>query len=309
MTPVQQSFRVQVRVEIVMQQRVILVTGASSGIGRATAALLAASGDRVFGTSRAPVAPTLDGFALLPLDVTDDESVARCVATVIARAGRLDVLVNNAGTTLPGAVEEIDIDAARALFETNFFGAARMTRAALPYLRASRGRVVNVSSGLGLVGVPFDAYYSASKHALEGLTESLRQEVGPLGVRVSLVEPGFFKSEIATTRRRPPALAVYQPQRDHALDLFDRSVRNGADPRPVARAIQRLLASRRPPLRVVVGGDARSMTLGKRFAPYPLFVQGFRWVYGLDRWQDAARRALPLALVAGSVAAWWARRR
>jgi NAD(P)-dependent dehydrogenase (short-subunit alcohol dehydrogenase family) len=291
------------------QQRVVLITGASSGSGRAIAALLARRGYRVFGTSRRPASPTLDGFELLELEVTDDESVARCIATVVARAGRLDALVNNAGVTQPGAVEEIDVDAARALFEVNFFGVARVTRAALPYLRASRGRVINVSSGFGRVGVPFDAYYSASKHALEGWSESLRQEVAPLGVRVSLVEPGFFRSDIAGAgRQRPPALDVYQPQRDHALDLFDRSVRDGADPTIVANAVYRLLEAPSPPLRVAVGGSARLLLLGNRLVPYPLFVRAFRLIYGLNRWQDAARRVAPLALLVAALA-WSARRR
>ena len=290
---------------------VVLVTGASSGIGRATAALLARCGYTVFGTSRRPAASTLDGFTLIALDVTDDESVARCIETVIARAGRLDALVNNAGATLPGAVEEITVEAARGLFETNFFGAARMIRAALPYLRASRGSIINMSSGFGLAGLPFDAYYSASKHALEGLTESLRQEVTPLGVRVSLVEPGYFKSALAgASRHAAPGLAVYQPRRDRALALFDLSVNEGGDPVEVAQAVRRLLAKRRPPLRTVVGRDARLLSLGKRLTPYPLFVWGFRLFYGLDDWRAEARRALPVvAALAAGVLAMLRRRR
>ena len=280
---------------------VVLITGASSGIGRVTAALLARNGYTVFGTSRIPAAPTLDGFTLLPLDVTDDESVTRCIETVIARAGRLDALVNNAGTTLPGAVEELDVDAVRGLFETNFFGAVRMTRAALPFLRASHGQIITMSSGFGLAGLPFDAYYSASKHALEGWAESLRQEVAPLGVRVSLVEPGFYHSELSGAgRHRGPGLAAYQPQRDHALDLFDRSVRDGDDPLPVAEAVRRLLKMRRPPMRTAVGRQAHAFALGKRLTPYPLFVRGFRLFYGLDDWRAEARRVLPvLGVVAG----------
>lgn len=279
---------------------VVLITGASSGIGRATAALLARSGYTVFGTSRQPSAPTLDGFRLVALDVTDDESVTRCVETVIAQAGRLDALINNAGTTLPGAVEEIEIDAARDLFETNFFGAARMTRAALPHLRASRGHIINISSGFGLAGLPFDAYYSASKHALEGLTESLRQEVAPFGVRVALVEPGYFMSEInGNSRRATTGLAAYQEARERAHALFDRSVRQGGDPLDVARAVHRLLRMEHPPLRTLVGRDVAALALGKRVAPYALFERGFRLVYGLDAMRAESRRLwLPLAIAA-----------
>ncbi len=291
-------------------QRVVLVTGASSGIGRATAVLLAASGFRVFGTSRKPTTNRLDGFALVALDVTDDASVAQCIALVIARAGRLDALVNNAGVTLPGAVEEIDIDAARALFETNVFGAARMIRAALPHLRASRGHIVNVGSGLGLAGMPFEAYYSASKHALEGLTESLAQEVGLLGIRVSIVEPGFFKSEIRAANRQTSALAIYEPQRSVALEIFDREVREGGDPAQVAHTIRSILQDGAPRLRYAVGADAQATAWGKRLTPYPLFLKGFRLVYGLDRWRDEARRMLPLlGVMVWILAVVWGMRR
>lgn len=284
--------------------KVVLITGASSGIGRATAALLAQGGYRVFGTSRQPATPTLDGFTLLPLDVTDDESVTRCLETVIARAGRLDVLINNAGTTLPGAVEEIDVDAARALFETNFFGAVRMTRTALPALRAAHGAVVNISSGFGLVGLPFDAYYSASKHALEGWAESLRQEVAPLGVRVLLVEPGYFRSALnGVSRRAAPGLTIYQTPRDRAFALFDRSIREGGDPQQVARAIDHLLSLEHPPLRTPVGRDVTALALGKRLAPEGLFVRGFRSVYGLEDVRLGPRLFWPVLAVAAGVLA------
>src|SRR5690606_15041898 len=124
-------------------QRVVLVTGASSGIGRATAGLLVCSGFRVYGTSRKPQTPILDGFRLLPLDVTDDDSVARCLAMVVAETGRLDALINNAGVDLPGALEEVDMELAHRLMETNLFGTARMTKAALPCLRVTKGYIVN----------------------------------------------------------------------------------------------------------------------------------------------------------------------
>lgn len=293
------------------EQQVVLVTGASSGIGRATAGLLARNGYRVFGTSRQPQTTTLDGFTLLPLDVTDDESVARCVALVIATAERLDVLVSNAGVTLPGAVEAVSVDAARALFETNYFGSVRVLRAALPHLRASRGRVVIVGSGLGLAGMPFEAHYSASKHALEGLAESLRQEVSPLGVRVSIVEPGFVQSGIYDDRPQAvPRLAAYEPAQAQTMAAFERRVRSGNSAEMVARTIRSVVAGRRPRLRYAVGRDAQAVAWGKRLAPYPLFVKGFRLVFGLDGWRDEGRRVLPFAaLVAGLMALWRWRQR
>lgn len=282
------------------EQCVVLITGASSGIGRVTAQLLADSGYRVFGTSRAPRVARDGSVEMLALDVTDDDSVAWCVAQVLERAGRLDVVVNNAGVTLPGAIEEIPVTTARELFETNFFGAARVTKAALPALRRTGGLVVNVSSGFGQAGLPFDAYYSASKHALEGWSEALRQEVASFGVRVVLVQPGFFRSALASGGASLPALAIYQPERRRAETIFAQRVQRGGDPQDVARVIQRLVAHESPPMRMAVGVDSRALIWGKRFAPYGLFLRGFRLIYGLDDWRDAARALWPLAVgVAG----------
>src|SRR5438270_1177989 len=173
--------------------RVALVTGASSGIGEASARALLGSGFTVYGTSRSAVAgDERDGVVFLPLDVTDDESVAAAVREVLDRSGRIDVLVNNAGLGVAGAAEESSVEQARALFETNLFGSIRMTRAVLPHMREQRsGRIINVSSIVGLIPVPYMALYASSKHALEGYSESVDHEVREHGVRVLLVEPGF----------------------------------------------------------------------------------------------------------------------
>ncbi|MFQ5457938.1 MAG: SDR family NAD(P)-dependent oxidoreductase, partial [Myxococcota bacterium] len=175
---------------------VVLVTGASSGFGAAISALLSSRGLRVFGTSRRAGAEGTGGaVTMLPLDVRSDASVTACVAGVLARAGRVDALVNNAGYTFASAAEEASLEEAKAQFETNFFGAARMMRAVLPIMRRQEsGRIVNVTSLAGLLGVPFHAYYSASKFALEGFSEGLRQEVRSFGIHVSCVEPGDFKT-------------------------------------------------------------------------------------------------------------------
>src|SRR6058998_116150 len=164
--------------------RVALVTGASSGIGEAAARALAAAGFTVYGTSRKAVAgEELGGVVFLPLDVTDDDSVAGAVREVLDRSGRVDVLVNNAGIGIAGAAEESSIEQARALFDTNLFGSIRMTRAVLPQMREQgSGRVINVSSVLGLVPAPFASLYAATKHAMEGYSESLDHEVREYGV-------------------------------------------------------------------------------------------------------------------------------
>src|SRR3954464_1473389 len=171
--------------------RVALVTGASAGIGQAAASALVGAGFTVYGTSRkAAPGEERGGVVFLPLDVTDDQSVAGAVAEVLHRSGRVDVLVNNAGLGVSGAAEESSIEQARALFETNVFGAMRMTRSVLPVMRQQgSGRIINVSSIVGLIPVPFMALYASSKHALEGYSQSVDHELREHGVRVLLVEP------------------------------------------------------------------------------------------------------------------------
>src|SRR3954454_23510528 len=172
--------------------RVALVTGASSGIGEAAARALVGAGVTVYGTTRgAPPGERRGDVVFLPLDVTDDESVADAVRQVLDRSGRIDVLVNNAGLGVAGAAEESSVEQARALFETNVFGSIRTTRAVLPHMREQRsGRIINVSSLLGFMPAPYMALYAATKHAIEGYSESLDHEVREHGVRVLLVEPG-----------------------------------------------------------------------------------------------------------------------
>jgi NADP-dependent 3-hydroxy acid dehydrogenase YdfG len=168
-----------------VKARVVLITGASSGIGQACARHLARQGYQVFGTSRRPQGGADEPFEMIPMDVTDEDSVRQGVATVLARAGRLDVVVNNAGFGFGGAVEDTSIDEARELFETNLFGMLRVCRAVLPHLRERRaGTIVNVSSLAGLIGQPFVGMYCATKFATEGLTEALRMEVRPFGIHV-----------------------------------------------------------------------------------------------------------------------------
>src|SRR5438067_3564412 len=175
---------------------VALVPVASSWIGEAAARALVSAGFTVYGTSRKVTPGEKRGeVVFLPLDVTDDESVADAVREVLDRSGRLDVLVNNAGLGVVGAAEESSVEQARALFETNLFGSMRMTRAVLPHMREQRsGRIINVSSIVGLIPVPYMALYASSKHALEGYSESVDHEVREYGVRVLLVEPGFTKT-------------------------------------------------------------------------------------------------------------------
>ena len=213
-------------------EKITLVTGASTGIGRATAALLARRGYRVFGTSRKPQESPGPYFRMLVLDVRSDESVRACVEQVLAEAGRIDLLVNNAGYAHVDPLEETSLAEARAVFETNFFGLVRVTNAVLPSMRGRRqGRIINLSSIAGLAGVPGEGFYSATKFAVEGYSEALRYEVEPLGIRVILVEPGLFKTAFRgsiTTSNRP--IADYAALAESIRRLYKEGQAIGADP-------------------------------------------------------------------------------
>ena len=264
---------------------VVLVTGASSGNGRAIATLLSQRGYRVFGTSRRPAETEVSpGFDLLELDVCSDDSVRDCVAGVLERAGRLDVLVNNAGYELAGALEETSLDEARAQFETNFFGIVRMVKAALPAMRRQRsGRIVDISSLAGLAPTPFMGMYSASKFAVEGFTATLRVEVQPFGIHVSQVEVGFLNTAMKSHRQRTTErIAEYDARRGRALKSIAELEERGPGAELVARAVRRIVGSRRPRLRYLVGRQARTVALLQQFLPERLFEQGLKRSFGLE---------------------------
>ena len=231
--------------------RVVLITGASMGLGRAMAELLAADGWRVFGTSRHPEAHPDHAWEMLALDVTDDESVRACVAEVMERAGRIDALVNNAGYGLSAFAEEPTVEEVRAQFETNYLGVHRMCRAVLPIMRAQgRGHIVNISSLSGLFGTPPSAHYAASKHALEGYSDAMKYEVAPLGVQVAVVEPGITRSNFRENAVRPAEpLAVYDELREHLGTMGRMAEERAAREETVARTVRRVLNTPRPRLR------------------------------------------------------------
>src|SRR5713226_3815415 len=176
--------------------RIALITGASSGIGEATAERLAKAGYKVYGTSRRGAQAGKQSFEMLPLDVTSDESVETAVGEVMRRDGRIDLLVNNAGFGVaPAGAEESSIEQARSIFDTNFFGIVRMTRAVVPHMRRQgSGRIINIGSVLGFLPMPYGALYAATKHAVEGYSESLDHELRTRGIRVSVIEPAYTKT-------------------------------------------------------------------------------------------------------------------
>jgi NAD(P)-dependent dehydrogenase (short-subunit alcohol dehydrogenase family) len=264
------------------QSRCALVTGASSGIGEAIALRLASDGFRVFGASRKPLDSPATNVEPLVLDVTSDDSVRTAIHLVIEKAGRLDVVVNNAGATLVGALEETSTDEARWLIETNFLGVHRVTRAALPHLRASKGHAVIIGSVAGFLAKPAEGFYSATKHALEAYAEVLRLEVAPFGVRVALVEPGFVRTKIVSKAHLVGApLAVYEQLRRVIWESLVRDIDKGVDVTDVAECVSRIVASDLPKLRHLVGREAFRLRRIKSLMPDKMFEWGLRRRFGL----------------------------
>jgi NAD(P)-dependent dehydrogenase (short-subunit alcohol dehydrogenase family) len=262
--------------------RVALVTGASSGIGHAIARSLAGDGFAVFGTSRKG-GGAADGIEMLALDVRSDESVEACMAGLLERVGKIDVLVNNAGYLLGGAVEETSIDQAKAQFETNFFGAFRVIKALLPAMRAARaGRIVNVTSLAGVVPLPFWGFYNASKFALEGLTETLRYELSPFGISVSAIEAGLIRTRLYTDNHRTHPIADYEPWHRRFRKKMAEYEAKGPGPEVVAQTVLKAVRAARPALRYRVTREATQFTLMRRLFPASLFEFGLRTGFHLD---------------------------
>ena len=266
------------------EDRCALVTGASSGIGEAIARQLASDGLRVFGASRKRLDSAGAGVESVVLDVTDDDSVRAAIDVVVGKAGHLDVVVNNAGATLLGALEETSTQEARWLIETNLLGVHRVTRAALPHLRASRGHAVMIGSVAGFLAKPAEGFYSATKHALEGYADVLRMELAPFGVRVALVEPGFVRTNLASNAQAVAApLAAYEELRRALGQGLARDVENGVDAAEVAACVSRIVASAAPRLRHLVGREANRLRGLKTVLPAGMFEWGLRRRFGLGK--------------------------
>jgi NAD(P)-dependent dehydrogenase (short-subunit alcohol dehydrogenase family) len=255
----------------VAQRRVVLVTGASSGIGRSCAELLAGRGDKVYGASRRTEPHPL--IEALPMDVRDDGSVCRAVAAILDREGRLNAVINSAGIAIAGAVEDTSIEEARDQMEVNFFGALRVCRAVLPAMRRQRaGYIVNISSIGGLVAIPCQGLYSASKFALEGLSESLRLEVARFGIKVVLIEPGDHRTPLTENRRVTAGARsspAYRERFELAIARMAADEQRGPGPEGVARLVARVIDSPSPRLRYTAGPPSeRAAVWLKRLFPY-----------------------------------------
>ncbi|RZL10653.1 MAG: oxidoreductase [Rubrivivax sp.] len=259
-------------------RQIALITGASSGIGEATAKRLAEAGYTVYGTSRRG-APNRKGlFDMLALDVTDDASVNEAVHQVMQREGRLDLLVNNAGFGVAAAAaEESSLEQAQAIFDTNFFGIVRMTRAVVPHMRRqASGRIINIGSVLGFLPMPYMALYSATKHAVAGYSEALDHELRTLGIRVSVVEPAYINTPFDANLIKPDApIDVYRDVRAR-VEQRVKEVLVGADgPEVVADIVLKAALADRPAAHYTPG-LARRMRLLRRFAPASVLDAGVR---------------------------------
>jgi NAD(P)-dependent dehydrogenase (short-subunit alcohol dehydrogenase family) len=260
---------------------VALVTGASSGIGAATARLLSERGFEVYGTSRRPddLPPSAPpSIRWVAMDVCSDDSVSRGVREVLEKSSRIDALVCNAGSGTFGSVEEMPLDVARAQLETNFFGTLRTLRAVLPGLRERRGgRVVLVGSLAGRAPIPFQAHYSASKAAIDALALALRNELHPFGVRISLVEPGDIRTAFnAATDFGDTSGSAYGERIENCRRAVEEFMPRAPAPEIVAEVIHRALTARRPRVRYTVGPESRLVPLGRRLLPDALMLRFIR---------------------------------
>jgi NAD(P)-dependent dehydrogenase (short-subunit alcohol dehydrogenase family) len=263
---------------------IALVTGVSSGIGWETARLLAERGARTFGTVRdIRRANPIARVESIAMDVNDDMSVTEAVESVLERAGKIDILINNAGYSLAGGLEETSVTEAQQLFETNFFGVLRVTQAVLPSMRQNgHGRIVNISSMLGLLPGPYRGIYAASKHALEGYTETLDHEVRAFGIRAVLVEPMYTKTKIAKNEKSvQAAIPAYADQKQRVTEIIEQETANGDDPYDVAEVVYDAATAKSPRLHYPVGEGVMLSRL-HRFVPSRLFDNAFRRRFQLD---------------------------
>jgi NAD(P)-dependent dehydrogenase (short-subunit alcohol dehydrogenase family) len=267
------------------KNKVALVTGASSGIGEATALQLSKAGYKVYGTSRRGGNAAQRAFEMLPLDVTSDESVDAAVGEVIRLEGRIDLLVNNAGFSVaPAGAEESSIEQAQAIFDTNFFGTVRMTRAVVPHMRRQgSGRIINIGSVLGFLPMPYGALYAATKHAIEGYSESLDHELRTRGIRVSVIEPAFTKTQFEANFIEPDTkLDEYREVRAALAERTKVLVEAGDKPSVVADVVLRAALAAHPKRRYTAGGRARGLQFLRKYAPANLMDSGIRRDLQLD---------------------------
>lgn len=251
--------------------KVVLVTGASSGIGLSTASLLAAKGFKVYGTSRRPSKEASKDFSMIALDVTLQESIGQCIDEIVKKEGRIDILINNAGMGITGPIEDTPIEEMKKVFDTNFFGATAVIQAVLPVMRKNKsGFIINITSIAGYMGLPFRGIYSATKGAFELTMEALRMEVKEFNIRVCNLAPGDIATNIASGRYHTPVFedSAYKEKYQLNLDLMNSHVDSGMPPERVAQKIYRMLHNKNPRIHYKVGGFMEKFSIVlKRILP------------------------------------------
>lgn len=255
--------------------KVILITGASSGFGKATAELLASKGNIVYGTSRHEIMHNTIKF--LKLDVRDADAVAEQVRAVVAQEGRIDVLINNAGMGIGGSLELATQEEIRVQMDTNFMGCVNLCQKVLPYMRKQGyGKIINLSSIGGVMGLPYQGFYSASKFAIEGFSEALSAEVKRFGITVSMVEPGDFATNFTASRKNSQVTLqdpAYGPVFKHSLEIIENEENGGLKPEILAQTIAKIVDCRKPRLRYVVANFEQKLSVAiKRILPGNMFV-------------------------------------
>ncbi|MCB0424648.1 MAG: SDR family oxidoreductase [Mangrovimonas sp.] len=265
--------------------KVVLVTGGSSGIGKAIGEWLLQKGFKVYGTSRNPESYRDSKIPLLALDVVDQKSITACVETLLKKENRIDVLVNNAGAGITGPIEEIPEKEMKRNFDTNFFGPINVIKAVLPAMRQQQsGLIINITSIAGYMGLPYRGIYSASKGALELITEAFRMEIKEFGVEMTTVAPGDFSTNIASGRYHAPVLenSPYKQPYGNTLKLMDEHVDSGDDPMLMAKAIYKIINTPNPKVHYKVGAFMQTFSIVlKRILPDKVYEKLLRNHYKL----------------------------
>ena len=251
--------------------KVVLITGGSSGIGKSIGEYLHHKGFVVYGTSRNPERIQNSVFPLVVLDVRNVDSIQAAVAKIIATSGRLDIVINNAGVGITGPLEEIPTEEIKNNFEINFFGPIEVMKAVLPQMRAQQsGLIINVTSIAGYMGLPYRSVYSASKGALELITEALRMEVKSFGIQITNVAPGDFATNIASGRFHAPLIkdSAYQIPYGNTLKMMDEHVDSGSNPNEMAEVVYRIIETKEPRIHYKVGAFLQKFSIVlKRILP------------------------------------------
>jgi len=244
--------------------KVVLITGGSSGIGKSVGEYLQAKGFIVYGTSRNPDNYSKSKFPLVALDVTKPETISKCVFDVLTQESQLDIVINNAGAGISGPIEEIPDAEIKRNFETNLFGPINVIKAILPVMRKQNsGLIINVTSIAGYMGLPYRGIYSASKGALELLTEAFRMEIKAFNIHMTNVAPGDFATNIAAGRYHAPILdnSPYKKQYGDTLKMMDEHVDEGSDPQQMADAIFKIIQTKKPKTHYKVGAFMQKFSI------------------------------------------------